>query len=89
MPKQRIKLRCFSPGWDSELNAEGNSMRKITLFVAAVTVFVLIGVATWIHIGTPAPTSAVAGPADNAPTMMIGAKGLLTSPYDDYDIVAH
>jgi hypothetical protein len=64
-------------------------MRKITLFVAAVTVFVLIGVATWIHIGTPAPTSAVAGPADNAPTMMIGAKGLLTSPYDDYDIVAH
>jgi hypothetical protein len=64
-------------------------MRKIALFLAAVTVFVLIGVATWIHIGTPTPTSAVAGPSDNAPTMMIGAKGLPASPYDDYDIVVH
>jgi hypothetical protein len=61
----------------------------IILFAATVIVFVLIGVATWIHIGTPTPTSAVAGPTDNAPTMVIGAKGLPTSPYDDYDIVVH
>jgi hypothetical protein len=64
-------------------------MRKITLFVAAVTVFVLIGIATWIHVGTPTPTSAVAGPTDNAPVMTTGAKGPASWPYDDYDVVAH
>jgi hypothetical protein len=64
-------------------------MRKITLFVAAVTVFVLIGIATWKHVGTPTPSSAVAGPTDSAPTMMIGAKGPPTSLYDDYEIVVH
>jgi hypothetical protein len=42
-------------------------MRKIALFVAAVTMFVLIGIATWIHVGTPTPTSAIAGPIGNAP----------------------
>jgi hypothetical protein len=62
----------------------GIHVRKIVLFVAAVTVFVLIGVATWIHVGTPTPTSAVAGPTDNAPTMMIGAKGPAIWPDDDY-----
>jgi hypothetical protein len=64
-------------------------MRKIVLFAATVTVFVLIGVATWIHIGTPTPTSAVAGPTNNAPVMTTGAKGLPTSLYDDYEIVVH
>jgi threonine synthase len=56
---------------------------------AAVTVFVLIGIATWIHVGTPTPSSAVAGPTDSAPTMMMGAKGPPTSLYDDYEIVVH
>jgi hypothetical protein len=64
-------------------------MRKIALFVAAVTVFVLIGIATWIHVGPPTPSSAVAGPTGNAPVMTTGAKGLPNSLYDDYDIVVH
>jgi hypothetical protein len=64
-------------------------MRRITLFVAAVAVLVLIGVGTWIGIRTLTPTSAVAGSTDNAPVMMTGAKGLPTSPFDDYDIVVH
>ena len=64
-------------------------MRKIALFVAAVTMFVLIGIATWIHVGTPTPTSAIAGQIGNAPVMTTGAKGLPNSLYDDYDIVVH
>jgi hypothetical protein len=64
-------------------------MRKIVLFVAPVAVFVLIGIATWIHDGTPTPTSAIAGPTDNAPVMTTGAKGLPNSLYEDYDIVVH
>jgi hypothetical protein len=64
-------------------------MRKITLFVAAVAVLSLLGAGTWIGIRTLTPTSAVAGSNDNAPVMMTGAKGLPTSPYDDFEIVVH
>jgi hypothetical protein len=63
-------------------------MRKTTLFVAAVVVLVMIGAGSWIGIRILTPKSAVAGP-DNAPVIRTGAKGLLTSPYDDYDIVVH
>jgi hypothetical protein len=52
-------------------------------------VFVLIGIATWIRVGTPTPTSAIAGPTGNAPVMTTGAKGAPNSLYDDYDIVVH
>jgi hypothetical protein len=62
-------------------------MRKITLFAAAVAAFGLIGIDAWLSIRTLTPASAVARPTDNAPVMMTGAKGLPTSPYDDYDIV--
>jgi hypothetical protein len=67
-------------------------MRKTTWFAAVVAVLVLIGVGIWIGIRTLIPTSAVAGSTDNAPNapmMITGAKGLPTSHYDDYDIVAH
>jgi hypothetical protein len=62
-------------------------MRKITLFAAALAVFVLIAIDAWLSIGTIAPVSAVAGSIGNAPVTMTGAKGLPTSLYDDYDIV--
>jgi hypothetical protein len=64
-------------------------MRKTTLFAAVVAVLVLMGVGAWIGIRTLTPKSAIAGPTDNAPAMMTGARGLVTSPYDDYDIVVH
>jgi hypothetical protein len=64
-------------------------MRKTILFVAGVAVLVLIGVGSWIGIRTLSPKSAVAGPSDNAPVMMTGAKHPPTSLYDDYDIVVH
>ena len=63
-------------------------MRKITLFAAAVAVFVLIGIDAWLCVRT-FPASAVAGSVENAPVTMTGAKGLPTSHYDDYDIVVY
>jgi hypothetical protein len=63
-------------------------MRKITLFAAAVAVFVLIGIDAWLCVRT-FPATAVAGHFHNAPAAMTGAKGLPTSHYDDYDIVVH
>ena len=68
-------------------NADGH-MRKITLFAAAVAVFVLIGIDAWLCVRT-FPASAVAGSAENAPVTMTGAKGLPTSHCDDYDIVVY
>jgi hypothetical protein len=62
-------------------------MRKITLFVAGVALFVLIGVDTWLCIRTLGPGDALAGSIDKAPVMVTGAKGPPTSHYDDYDIV--
>ena len=63
-------------------------MRKITLFVAGVALFVLIGIDTWLCIRTLGPGDALAGSTDKAPVIMItGAEGLPTSHYDDYEIV--
>jgi hypothetical protein len=62
-------------------------MRKITLFVAGVTTGVVIGIGTWISLGTIAPTSALAGSTVDPLAMMTGAKGLPTSHYDDYSLV--
>jgi hypothetical protein len=64
-------------------------MRKITLFAAALAVFVLIAVDSWLSIRTITPASAVAGWTDHMPVMMTGAKGLPTSHDDDYDIVVY
>ena len=61
-------------------------MRKITLFAAGVAVGVVIGIGTWIGVGTIAPTSALAGSTVD-PLAMTGAKGLPTSHYDDYSLV--
>jgi hypothetical protein len=57
-------------------------MSKI-VFAVSVAVLILI-IDALLSIGTLTPTSAVAG---SAPAMMTGAKGLPTSPYDDYEIV--
>jgi len=37
-------------------------MRKIILFSAAAAVLILIGVETWLSVGTLAPTDQFAGP---------------------------
>jgi hypothetical protein len=58
-------------------------MRKITLFVAGVAVFVLIGIETWACIRTLGPGGALAGhfnPLIDTPD----AKGLPISRHDDY-----
>jgi hypothetical protein len=64
-------------------------MRKTTLLAAAVAALVLIGIGTWVGVRTLTPTGALAGSADKPPVMMTGAKGLPTSPYDDYEIVVY
>ena len=48
-------------------------MRKITLFAAAVAVFVLIGIDAWLCVRT-FPDSAIAGSFDNATVTMTGAR---------------
>ena len=63
-------------------------MRKITLFAAAVAVFVLIGIDAWLCVRT-FPASALAGSFHNATVTMTGAKGLPISHYDDYDLVVY
>jgi hypothetical protein len=63
-------------------------MRKITVFAAAVGVFVLIGIDAWLRVRT-FPTSAIAGSFDNATVTMTDAKGLPTSHYDDCDLVVY
>jgi hypothetical protein len=70
------------------VNEEGIHMRKITLLAAAVAALVLSLIGTWIGGRTLTPTNALAGSSVDPPAiMMTGAKGLPTSPYDDYDIV--
>ena len=60
---------------------------KISLFAVAVAALVLIGVGTWIGVGTLAPDSALAGSTIDPFAMMTGAKDLPTSHYDDYSLV--
>ena len=62
-------------------------MRKISFFASVVAVLVLIGVGTWFGAGTWTSTSAVAGSTVDPLAVMMGAKGLSTSQYDDYSIV--
>jgi hypothetical protein len=62
-------------------------MRKIILFAAGVAVGVVIGIGTWIGVGTITPTSALAGSSVDPLEMMAGAKGIPTSHYDDYSLV--
>jgi hypothetical protein len=66
-----------------ELNAEGGiHMRKISFF-AGVAVLFLIGVGTWIGVGTRTSTSTLAGTV-NPLALMVSAKDLPTSHYDHY-----
>ena len=65
----------------------GIHMRKITLFVAGVIIGVMISVGTWIVVGTMTTTSALAASTIDPFTMMMGAKDLPTSHYDDYSLV--
>jgi hypothetical protein len=62
-------------------------MRKISLFVAGVTLGVVISVGTWIGVGTLTPTSALAGSIVDPLAMMTSSMGLPTSHYDDYSVV--
>jgi hypothetical protein len=64
-------------------------MRKTTLFVAAITASVLIGIGAWIGVRALTPAGALASSTDQPLVMMTGAKGLRTSHYDDYEIVVH
>jgi hypothetical protein len=64
-------------------------MRKATLFVTAVAALVLIGIGACIGVRALTPTGALAGSTDQPLVMMTGAKGLPTSPYDDYPIVVY
>jgi hypothetical protein len=62
-------------------------MRKISFFAGVVAVLVLVGVGTWLGAGTWTSTSALAGSAVEPLAMMMGAKSLPTSQYDDYSLV--
>ena len=86
IPKLLIKLFCTQARGIGELNAEGNNMRKISLF-AGVAVLVLIGVGAWIGISTSSSTSALAASTIDPFAMMVGAKDLPISHYVDYSVV--
>ena len=62
-------------------------MRKISLCAAGVAVLILIGVGTWIGVGTGTSTPALAASTVDPYAMMVSAKDLPTSHYDDYSLV--
>jgi len=62
-------------------------MRKISLFAGVVAVLVLIGGGTWIGVGTGTSTPALAASTVDPYAMMVSAKDLPTSHYDDYSVV--
>ncbi len=62
-------------------------MHKITSFVAGVATGVVIGIGTWIGIGSITPSSALADSTVDPSAMMTTAKDLPTSHYDDYSLV--
>jgi hypothetical protein len=66
----------------------GVHMRKIALFAAVVAALVLFGIETWASIRTLA-LGELGGSGDKSPVTMMSAKGLPTSLYDDYSIVAY
>ena len=61
-------------------------MRKIS-FLAGVAVLFLIGVVTWIGVGTSTSTTALAASTVSPLEMMMTAKDLPTSHYVDYSVV--
>ena len=62
-------------------------MRKISFCAAGLAVLILIGVGTWIGVGTLSPTSALADSTVNPSAMMTSAKDLPTFQYVDYSVV--
>ena len=58
-------------------------MRKISFCTAGLAVLILIGVGTWIGVGTLTATSVFAGSTVDPLAMMMIAKDLPTSHYDD------
>ncbi len=62
-------------------------MRKITVFTLGFAAGVMIGIGTWIGVGTITTSSALAGSTVDPSAMMTGAKDLPTSHYDDYSVV--
>ena len=57
-------------------------MRKITVFAVGFVAGVVIGVGTWIGVGTITTNGALAGSSVDPSAMMTGAKDLPTSHYD-------
>jgi hypothetical protein len=64
-------------------------MRRIMLFALGALAGVVIGIGTWIGVGTVAPTSALADSTVDPSAMMTGAKNLPSPHYDDYTLVFH
>jgi hypothetical protein len=62
-------------------------MRKISLFAAGVVTGAVIGIGTWIGLGTGTSTPALAASTVNPFAMMTSATDLPTSHYDDYSVV--
>ncbi|HEY6308677.1 MAG TPA: hypothetical protein VI488_19725 [Candidatus Angelobacter sp.] len=61
-------------------------MRKISIFAGVAALF-LIGVGTWIGVGTGTSTPALAASRIDPFAMMTIAKDLPTSHYVDYSVV--
>ena len=55
-------------------------MRKIILFGAAAAVLILIGVETWLSVGTLAPTDQFAGPTISPLYTVTSTKAVPSSP---------
>ena len=62
-------------------------MRKIVLFGAGFAAGVVLLIGTWIGVGTMTTTSALAASTLDPFAMMMSAKDLPTSHYDDYSLV--
>jgi len=56
-------------------------MRKIILFSAAAALLILIGVETWLSVGTLAPTDQLAGPTISPLYTVTSAKVVPNSPH--------
>jgi hypothetical protein len=61
-------------------------MRKITLFAAGFATGAVIGIGAWIGVGASS-TNALAVSTVDPSAMMMDAKNLPASHYDDYSLV--